>query len=90
ESAAFVPPAAEEPATVPEALALTEDLPTALEPGENDDPLLVQAREMAQQNTRLSPSLLSRRLKIGYTKAKRLMEELEAEGQIDQEQELAR
>ncbi|MCH8189871.1 MAG: DNA translocase FtsK [Chloroflexi bacterium] len=90
ESAAIVPPPAEEPAAVPEALALTEDLPTALEPGENDDPLLVQAREMAQQNTRLSPSLLSRRLKIGYTKAKRLMEELEAEGQIDQEQELAR
>ena len=90
ESAAIVPPPAEEPAAVPEAPALTEDLPTAPEPGENDDPLLVQAREMAQQNTRLSPSLLSRRLKIGYTKAKRLMEELEAEGQIDQEQELAR
>ncbi|MEE9286122.1 MAG: DNA translocase FtsK, partial [Dehalococcoidia bacterium] len=64
--------------------------PPAMPVDTDADPLLVRAREMAQQHTRLSSSLLSRRLKIGYTKAKRLMEELEAEGLIDSEQEVAR
>jgi len=57
---------------------------------EGDEALLRQARAIAGQNTRLSPSLLSRRLKVGYTKAKRLMEELEAEGYGDAEQEVVR
>lgn len=61
--------------------------------GEEDDdldPLLEQARQMAGQNVRLSPSLLQRRLRIGYTKARRLLELLEEEGLVDSAEEEAR
>ena len=47
------------------------------------DPLMAQARLLASQNVRLSPSLLQRRLRVGYTKARRLLELLEEEGLVD-------
>ena len=50
------------------------------EPSASDDPLLEAARKMAQENVRLSPSLLQRRLHIGYPRAARLLEVLEEEG----------
>ncbi len=50
------------------------------EPAASDDPLLEAARKMAQENVRLSPSLLQRRLHVGYPRAARLLEILEEEG----------
>ena len=47
-----------------------------------EDPLLEKARELAQQHTRLSTSLLQRRLRIGYPRAARLLELLEEEGTV--------
>jgi S-DNA-T family DNA segregation ATPase FtsK/SpoIIIE len=50
---------------------------------EEADPLLDHARELAQEHTRISTSLLQRRLHIGYPRAARLIDQLEAEGVID-------
>ncbi len=47
---------------------------------EDDDPLLDDARDLAARHTRLSPSLLQRRLNVGYLKAERLIGALEREG----------
>ena len=49
-------------------------------PQKDGDPLMPQARELARQYSRLSVSLLQRRLQIGYTKAARLVELLGEEG----------
>jgi len=50
---------------------------------EEADPLLEQARELAQEHSRISTSLLQRRLHVGYPRAARLIDQLEAEGVID-------
>ena len=47
---------------------------------EDEDPLLDDARDLAGRHTRLSPSLLQRRLNVGYLKAERLITALEREG----------
>jgi DNA segregation ATPase FtsK/SpoIIIE, S-DNA-T family len=47
---------------------------------DEDDPMLDEARILASQHQRVSPSLLQRRLKIGHLKAVRLIEVLEEEG----------
>jgi S-DNA-T family DNA segregation ATPase FtsK/SpoIIIE len=44
------------------------------------DPLLEQARQLVRQHGTASTSMLQRRLRIGYNRAARLMERLEAEG----------
>ena len=44
-----------------------------------EDELLETARSLAEHSEHLSPSLLQRRLQIGYSKAVDLMEALEAE-----------
>ena len=46
--------------------------------GHPRDPLLEQARELARQHDNISTSFLQRRLHIGYPRAARLMEQLEA------------
>ncbi len=46
------------------------------------DQLLDKAIELANSHTRLSTSLLQRRLRIGYPRAARLMEQLEEEGVV--------
>ncbi|MFN0096482.1 MAG: DNA translocase FtsK [Dehalococcoidia bacterium] len=51
-----------------------------IELDEDDDPLLDQARELALQHSRVSPSLFQRRLRVGYVKACRLVDALEDEG----------
>ena len=45
-----------------------------------EDPLLTEARKLAQEHKQVSASFLQRRMRIGYPRAARLMEELEAEG----------
>jgi S-DNA-T family DNA segregation ATPase FtsK/SpoIIIE len=47
-----------------------------------EDPLLGRARELAAEHSRVSTSLLQRRLRIGYPRAARLMDMLEEQGVI--------
>ena len=49
---------------------------------DDDDGLLDRAREFAERYENLSPSVLQRRLQIGFSKAQALLEELEEEGSI--------
>ena len=53
--------------------------------GHPRDPLLEQARELAREHENVSTSFLQRRLHIGYPRAARLMEQLEAVLQQEQE-----
>jgi S-DNA-T family DNA segregation ATPase FtsK/SpoIIIE len=50
------------------------------EAAESDDPMLQKAINLAHEHQRVSTSLLQRRLRIGYPRAARLMDELEAQG----------
>jgi DNA segregation ATPase FtsK/SpoIIIE-like protein len=45
-----------------------------------DDPVYMAAKELANHHTRLSPSMLQRRLEIGGVKATAIIERLTAEG----------
>ncbi len=56
-----------------------QNLPAA---GDDDDPLLDQALELIGQQEQVSTSFLQRRLRIGYSRAARLMEELEERGVV--------
>lgn len=58
--------------------------PTSLRQGitSTPDPLLEEARRLAQEHKQVSASFLQRRLRIGYPRAARLMEVLEEEGVV--------
>ncbi len=45
-----------------------------------DDPLMDAARQLAEEHGHISTSFLQRRLRIGYPRAARIMEQLEEEG----------
>jgi S-DNA-T family DNA segregation ATPase FtsK/SpoIIIE len=49
---------------------------------EEEDPLLEKARELAREHSRISTSLLQRRLHVGYPRAARLVDLLEEEGVV--------
>jgi S-DNA-T family DNA segregation ATPase FtsK/SpoIIIE len=49
-------------------------------PGKNDDPLLHEAIDLVRTQGRASISMLQRRLRIGYTRAARLIETMEDKG----------
>jgi S-DNA-T family DNA segregation ATPase FtsK/SpoIIIE len=53
-----------------------------VERGDEEDPLYEAARELAVQHTRVSTSLLQRRLHVGYPRAARLIDLLEEEGVV--------
>jgi S-DNA-T family DNA segregation ATPase FtsK/SpoIIIE len=52
------------------------------EDGDEDDPLMDQALEIVRQQGTASASMLQRRLRIGYNRAARLIEQMEDEGII--------
>ena len=51
------------------------------------DPMLAEARKLAAEHTQISASFLQRRLRIGYPRAARIMEQLEMEGETGGDQE---
>ena len=51
-----------------------------IEEAEDADPMYDKARALAEEHTRISTSLLQRRLRIGYPRAARIMDRLEEEG----------
>ncbi|MDP3767465.1 MAG: DNA translocase FtsK, partial [Dehalococcoidia bacterium] len=53
---------------------------TELQPG--DDPMVEKAKELAEEHRRISTSMLQRRLRIGYPRAARLIDILEAQGVV--------
>ncbi len=59
---------------------LEEELARREEDEGEVDELLEKAKEIASRSTHLSPSMLQRRLRIGYPRAMRLIELLEEEG----------
>jgi S-DNA-T family DNA segregation ATPase FtsK/SpoIIIE len=58
-----------------------EELPPSLF-GEGDDPLYDKALEIVTQQGKASASFIQRRLKIGYNRAARLVEEMEHKGVV--------
>ena len=51
-------------------------------PAPNVDPMVTQALELAREHEHLSTSMLQRRLRIGYPRAARVMDELEDRGVV--------
>ena len=66
---------------------LTPPLTGARKGGYPNDPLLDAARELAKEYKHISTSFLQRRLRIGYPRAARIMEQLEEEG-VKREEEV--
>jgi S-DNA-T family DNA segregation ATPase FtsK/SpoIIIE len=54
----------------------------AAELSEDEDPMMARALELARQHRQISTSMLQRRLRIGYPRAARLMDELEERGVV--------
>ena len=50
----------------------------------NQDPMMDKAIDLARIHTKLSTSLLQRKLRIGYPRAARLMDDLEENGFVGQ------
>lgn len=53
----------------------------------DSDPFMGKARELYEESSSFSISLLQRRLHIGYQRAARIMEQLEEEGLFDEDEE---
>jgi S-DNA-T family DNA segregation ATPase FtsK/SpoIIIE len=53
-----------------------------IEEAEDADPMYEKAKALAEEHTRVSTSMLQRRLRIGYPRAARIMDRLEEEGII--------
>ena len=60
-----------------------DEMPVQDEVTEKRDDLIDKALELAYQNTSLSTSFLQRRLRVGYPRAARIMEELEEMGVVE-------
>ena len=65
---------------------LVPSVATGRRGGFPEDPLLDTARQLAQEHTHISTSYLQRRLRIGYPRAARIMEQLEEENAKGEEE----
>lgn len=54
---------------------------------EEGEPAVIQARALAAKHQRISPALLQRRLRVGYVKAAKILDLLEAEGIVGPREE---
>ena len=54
----------------------------AAELSEDEDPMMAKALDLARQHRQISTSMLQRRLRIGYPRAARLMDDLEERGVV--------
>jgi S-DNA-T family DNA segregation ATPase FtsK/SpoIIIE len=61
---------------------LLEEAKQAIEEAEDADPMYDRAVALAEEHSRISTSMLQRRLRIGYPRAARLMDRLEEEGYV--------
>ena len=79
----------EEPARSAEAVqqSMWDEIEAKSEPAAGGDELLPKAIAIVQEDKRASISMLQRRLRIGYSRAARLIEEMEKRGLIGPEQE---
>ena len=59
---------------------LDEAKQAAVDHLDGDDALLERAKALALEHRHISTSMLQRRLRIGYPRAARVMDELEAQG----------
>ena len=76
-------PGAEAPDEPPESKRPGPRLSEIIAEDEAMDPLYEEAKAIAERASNVSPSLLQRRLRIGYNKARSLIELLEEEGLIE-------
>ncbi len=74
------------PDVIPPGIPLTQiPLWDDMEAAEDQDPLLDEAIDLARRQGRASVSMLQRRLRIGYTRASRLVESMQEKGIISKE-----
>ncbi len=63
-------------------IKLESDKKATFDLGDEEDPLTEEALEIGINANRISASLLQRRLKIGYNRASRIIEDLENQGKV--------